>query len=298
MSTNANLIHDFGSYLTDQGKGTATVGAYKRDVKLFSTYLSHLGISLLNADLGLLKNFKDDLLQDKPEKNNSIRRNIIGIRQFYRYLFDSQKITSNPFDQFEIPKREEKLDRVLKPEEVENLMNIIKESGNEFKKMRDLSILYLLAFEGVKTSELVELKWSDFLYAKALGSLKITGPKPRIIQLRPTSADVLVEYRNKYRQSMPYNEAGARMFIGFSGRDVLTPSPKISRHGIKHFLYELGEKADYSHLNSEMLRHFAISYHLNLGFTNEEIMAHFGFKRLGNIAKHIRYKTHKVDFDD
>ena len=52
-------------------------------------------------------------------------------------------------------------------------------------------------------------------------------------------------------------------------------------------LYELGSQAQIKKLNSELLRHYAIHYHILLGRTPEEIMKHFGLKRLGNIAKHF-----------
>ena len=41
-------------------------------------------------------------------------------------------------------------------------------------------------------------------------------------------------------------------------------------------------------LNTELLRHYAINFHLELGKSPEDVMEHFGLKQLGNIGKHAR----------
>jgi hypothetical protein len=64
----------------------------------------------------------------------------------------------------------------------------------------------------------------------------------------------------------------------------------MTRHGLKFILYELGDKAGLSKLNTEQLRHFAVTYLIGLGRTPEEIMAHLGLRRIGNIAKHLARK--------
>jgi hypothetical protein len=61
----------------------------------------------------------------------------------------------------------------------------------------------------------------------------------------------------------------------------------MTRHGLKFILYELGDKAGLAKLNTEQLRHFAVSYLIAEGRTAEEIMLHLGLRRLGNVAKHL-----------
>ena len=77
------------------------------------------------------------------------------------------------------------------------------------------------------------------------------------------------------------------MFIAFKGRDASFPLPNMTRHGLKFIIYELGEKIGMASLNTEQLRHFAVSHLISLGYAPDQIMAHLGLRRLGNIAKHL-----------
>ena len=72
----------------------------------------------------------------------------------------------------------------------------------------------------------------------------------------------------------------------------------MTRHGLKFILYEWGEKAGTKHLNTELLRHFAVTHLLREGRSPEEIMQHLGLRRMGNIAKHIAALSKSFAHDD
>jgi hypothetical protein len=61
----------------------------------------------------------------------------------------------------------------------------------------------------------------------------------------------------------------------------------MTRHGLKFIVYELGDKVGAKSLNTEQLRHFAVTHLISQGMAPDEIMAHLGLRRLGNIAKHL-----------
>jgi site-specific recombinase XerD len=196
-------------------------------------------------------------------------------------------------DKVPIPNREEVTPRKLKDEEISSLFEH-STKGVKLKDSRDKAIIALLCFEGLKVSELISLDWKHFLPHMNKGSLLIPGERRRLIILNPSTYKFLSEYHKIYHECRPMIPKTFKMFLGFKGREALSVSSKISRHGLKYMLYELGQLCEIPNLNTETLRHQAIQHHLNAGASPEDIMKHFGLRQLGNIAKHHKVKR---DYD-
>jgi integrase/recombinase XerD len=297
MQLKKGHVSDFNRHLKKKGMLLATTECYVRDVEAFMQWLSlsrgHFGFEG-NLDVELYLKY---LSENQKDSKNSVRRKLISLKQFFRFLFNQEMGQSSPVDEIPIPARDESLPDTLDHEQIELLIKATSESTSKFKSLRDRSILSLLAFEGLKAREIITLKWSDFLFSgKNIGSLKIIGNKARVINLVPDVADALKNYKDHMTDS--YSEVikkNISMFNGIMGRSGLPAEKPISRHGIKFMLYDIGKSIDIDKLNTELLRHFAINYHLNLGKSPEDIMEHFGLKQLGNIGKHARKIPKETD---
>jgi integrase/recombinase XerD len=286
MNNYTILCKKFVAHLKSIGRQPATIQAYRGDVQNFIVYLQEENILTPDLNATLLERYQTHLHYNSS-KTNSIRRNIISIRQFFRFVFQEQKKIS-PFDDSIIPQRKENTPKNLVQENIENLLHIAKSHPNKLKSSRDPAIVCLLAFEGIKASEITDLKWTDFLYLKNLGSLKIPGTRERIIHLSNSSSEHLQQYHKLFTNLLNNNSPENKIFIGFKGKNKLKAHPHMTRHGLKFLLYELGDKNKIPHLNAEDLRHHAITKMIQLKKTPEEIQAHLGLKRIGNIAKHIQ----------
>jgi integrase/recombinase XerD len=256
--------------------------------------MQRFSLSFSTLEPGILQHYQRELQFERNEKPNSIRRSTIGIRQFFRFLLSEKVIASTPFDQVAIPPRQEDLPPMLQAEEVDMLLTLAQERSQSPKAERDIALCALLAYEGVKASELTRLKWSDYLAHPSLASLRLESASPqrtsRVITLQRVTAFHLSRYLQAFSAwEHPFRESPRNvnmMFIGFKGRYHLTPLPYLSRHGLKFMLYELGEKLSLPTLNTEHLRHFAINFLLTQGNSSEQIMQHLGLRRLGNISRY------------
>lgn len=289
METQLDLLEEFGRYLREHGKQPATINSYLQDAKSFLRYLQASQLSWQQVEPQTLLYFQEHL-QAQHGKANSIRRMVIGIRQYFRFLAHQNNWPSSPLDTLPLPQRQDDLASVLDAEVIERLIQAAAQGAMALKAARDAAIIPLLAYEGLKVTELIQLRWSDFIVADGLGSLRIAGPRGRVLLLRPESSQRLSLYQSCLHSTLPYAshaELYQRMFLSFKGRENLRPMPRISRHGLKFMLYDLGSSVGLTHLHSESLRHFAIHLHLSLGRTPEEIMQHFGLRRVGNIGKHL-----------
>lgn len=293
--TEQEILKGFKNSLYKKGKTKSTAESYTNDAKGYLEYLENYKIPLSESETNLIRHYSDFLYQ-KYGKINSVRRAIIGVRQFFRFLAESGYLQSCPGDSLIIPPRDESISTPLQDDDFRFLIIHTTGSDNSLKGLRDSAIVCLLALEGIKVSEVAGLKWSDFLPYEGLASLRITGTRGRIIQLNRESSDLILEYQSVFKkmlQSVPTPSDFTHMIIGFSGRDRLVPAPGVSRHGIKFLLSELAPIIRRKKLNTEMLRHFAITHHLKAGKSTEEIMQHLGLKRPGNIGKHLRVNLSK-----
>lgn len=296
MSVDHQAVDRFAESLRSRGKQPATVESYCRDAHRFLDYLGKYKMQPTQVEPETLLAFQEFLRSDCEERDNSVRRTVIGIRQFYRFLSESQTIKTTPFDLVPIPVRDDRLPKGLAPDDVESLLRLALSGRPECKAARDAAMVSLLAHEGIKANELINLKWHDYVTERDRGSIRITGSRARAVLLSKESHELLSSYKHLYatvRHPAIVNSAEKRVFIAFKGRDAASPLPVMTRHGLKFILYELGDKAGLRKLNTEQLRHFAVSYLISLGKSPEEIMLHLGLRRIGNIAKHIvRDKPH------
>ena len=290
MSINFELVDDFAKHLHVQGKQLATVESYSRDAKHFLVFLQENDFSIENIDPSVLIAFQNDLRDRLHEKENSIRRKIISVRQFFRFISALNHIDESPFDLVPIPPRQEDLPPDLTMKDVENILQAANQHRPEFRAKRDTTVIALLAYEGLKAHEIIDLKWEDCFISETNATLHIAGDRSRIISLLPETNRALGAYVATYKTAegklFPKNFSNS-VFISFKGKDSALPSPKMSRHGLKFLLYEMGQETGIDHLNTERLRHFAMSRLLASGCEPEQIMNHLGLRRLGNIAKHM-----------
>ena len=286
----------FGDALKLRGKQPATIESYRRDASRFVEYLSENKINTGEVSPDIMVAYQDYLRNECNERENTIRRAVIGIRQFYRYLSDKNKTGSSPLDAVAIPPRDESFSKVLDEEEAEDILAVAAAGKPAPKAARDVALVTLLALEGIKATEAIGLSWHDLLDS-GLGdrvTIRIGGARERAITLEPRTTEAIRFWRKMFQEHLKLGlgqRDQGRMFISFKGRDAGTLVPELTRHGLKFIMYELGEKSGINHLNTESLRHYAVSRQLASGRMPEDIMRHLGLRRLGNISKHMGSKN-------
>ncbi len=289
-STDPDLVTRFSASLRAKSRQPATVESYSRDAQDFLRFLNQSHLSLDHVEPETLLWFRDYLRDTAGERENSVRRKVIGVRQFFRFLADERLILASPFDAMPIPERDDSLDAGLSEEHLQTLFASIPEHG--IKNLRDRAILHLLAFEGLKASEVIELQWRDLIRGNRLQTLTVTGLKSRTIAIQEDSFNSIAAYARAFTTWLESQGPDGQkrfpwMFISFKGKELPLVLPRMTRHGLKFMLHELGEKSQLKHLHTESLRHHAMCFHLAQGRTPDDVMQHLGLRRLGNIAKHL-----------
>lgn len=296
MTENLDLIDGFAQHLTARGKQPATIESYCRDAQRFLDYLCEFKIAPTRVQPETLVAYRDQISTE--ERENSVRRTIIGVRMFYRYLSESKVLVDSPFDEVPIPQRNDALPKKLFSREIEDVLDHAFRQPATITELRNAVIMALFCYEGIKATELIALNWSDYISGSP-ATLKIRGTRSRTIHICQESAQFLEMYRSMYVKCSHHPALATakdrRLIIAFRGREANTPIPRMTRHGLKFIIYELGKAAGVAHLNTELLRHYAVGYLLSLGKQPDEIMQHLGLRRMGNIAKHIQQNQHHAN---
>jgi integrase/recombinase XerD len=286
----SDQLIDFAESLRLRGKLPATVESYVRDAQRFVAFTQEVGLPLKDVEPATMVAFQDYLRHELCERENSIRRTVIGVRLFFRFLMFTLKKGESPFDVVPIPQRDERLPKTLVAEQIDLLLKVAADETPEIKAARDVAMVVLLSYEGMKANELIQLRWVDLLDDGSNMTLAIPGTRARVIRLAASCRESLLRYREFHAQlssrgitQTPHQH----IFIAFKGREGGSLLPSMTRHGLKFVLYELGEKIRLPTLNTELLRHYAVSHLIGLGRSPEEVMHHLGLRQLGNIAKHL-----------
>ncbi len=230
-----SAIKGFESYmLLERSLSPNTIEAYIRDISRlgeFST-ISEQGISPEKIQLNQLRNFVIGL-NEIGISERSQARIISGIRAFYRYLIMEDIINDDPSELLEAPKLGRKIPDVLTLEEIEKIISAIDLSHEQGH--RNKAIIETLYACGVRVSELISMKLSDFY--PDIGFVKVTGKnnKERIIPIGNEaikSIELYVKYERKNLKIAKGNED--YIFLNRRGK-------KLTRVMIFHIIKALTE---------------------------------------------------------
>jgi integrase/recombinase XerD len=189
----------FKNYLKlERSLSKNSIEAYLRDIDKIEQFLIYRDkkiepFKITTQDL-------KDLLQWVNELGmlaTSQARLISGIKSFYKFLLMEDLITKDPSELIEAPKTRRKLPDVLTIEEIESLIGALDLSKTE--NIRNKAMLELLYSSGLRVTELIELKISN--YYPDVEFVKITGKgnKERLVPIGDTAMKHIAIYRETVR---------------------------------------------------------------------------------------------------
>ncbi len=279
------FIPAFKAFLVERGRSAATIASYGSDVRLFLQFMHERQLTSEDLSAPMLHTYRDFLQTDSAPQENSQRRKIISIRQFFAFLTASNALADNPFEKTIIPERDDTLHYELESDKLNQLLTALAKR-KDTQSVRNLAIIHLLAFEGLKATELTTLHWRDFVTSRGAALLRIIGSRQRMIDLQPASTNSLRQWQRCVRQRHPQCD-DKLIFGGFKGPEGALPLATLTRHGLKFILAQLAAQATITSLSPSLLRHHATRHMLQQGKSIEDSMAHLGLKRTGNISKHL-----------
>lgn len=228
-------------------------------------------------------------LMNEGKTSRTVNRKLSSLKSFFKYLLRESVIDSNPMDRVVGPKQGKKLPGFV----AEHAMQVLREIdfGGGFEGVRDQLVIEMFYQTGMRLSELMNLKESDFDRSASL--VKVLGKRnrERIIPVSESLVKLLDQYLDLRFKT--FGNLDGFLFVTKKGVPVyekllyrivtkhlskITTMTKRSPHVLRHtFATHLLNNGAELNAVKELLGHS------NLSAT--QIYTHTTFERLNNIYK-------------
>ncbi len=260
------LLQNYFRDIKKKNLSKNTLEAYKRDIERFEKFVRDRNEEIEQIDSVTMMSYAQEMIKN-GKANSSITRNIVSIRNFYKYLVNSGKIDRNPVESYKLPRIKRSLPTILKIDEVDQLLDMPDITTN--KGIRDKSMLEVMYATGMKVTELMDLEIYDVNLK--LSYIKCTGmkDKERIIPFGSFALKWLNEYL-KIRSEINVNNLDY-LYVNLQGN-------KMTRQGFWKIVKKYAEESNIDKtINAYTLRHSFAVHLLQNGAdikTIQELLGH------------------------
>ena len=287
------MLTKFLKYIqVERNYSVQTIRAYGDDLRQFFTFCdiepNTQGVLLVNHRL--VRAWLAHLLNTNHTAR-SVNRKLSSLRSFYKYLLKQGVVSKNPMQKVVAPKSSHKMPYFLSQNETDNLLNKI-EYPEGFFGVRDLLVIELFYFVGLRVSELANLKDSDINISSRSVKILGKGSKERIVPLYPDILPLLANYTQQKYDRYPLNQM-PYLIVSTTGKkaypqllyrivqkylSLVTPLEKKSPHVLRHTFatHLLNQGADINAIK-ELLGHASLS--------TTQIYTHTSVEKLKNAYK-------------
>ena len=228
-------LESFLDYLSiERGLAQNTIISYKYDLIKYITFLKKKKISSFDQTNKVLINNFFVYLRGKSLEINSISRNLVAVKMFYRFLLMEGLIKEDATSLIEFPRVSKRLPHVLSLREI----NLLLDEANFKGKfgLRDQAVLELFYATGLRVSELIYLKINDLNMENRMLKCLGKGSKERIIPFGNKAYQSLNLYLDRSRPKLVKNPDENTLFLNNRGG-------RISRQGIFYLVKLYAQKA-------------------------------------------------------
>ncbi len=285
------LIEYFLEYITlERGLSSNTIISYRYDLqKYYEFIVNKKQLSLQDVDRETISQYYYYLGQ-MDLAINSIFRNLVAIKMFYRFLF-IEGYTQNDLTRFiEFPKLKKKLPEILNLKELDRLLaekNFVGLLGK-----RDRAIIELFYATGMRVTELISLNRNDINMDHQLLKCIGKGNKERWVPFSDRAHVVLSDYLQFVRPKLIKKEDSNRFFLNNHGQPI---TRQAIFYLIKNYAHKCGIKKK---VTPHTLRHTLATHLIENGADLRSVQEMLGHSDISTtqIYTHVSRKWIKEEY--
>lgn len=258
------------SYLTycrvEKGLSVATLTAYERDFESYSRWLEELQEGAF-SQISVLQRYQNSLLEQKFSVR-SVARTISALRGLLKYLVSEGKLATDPTEFLQAPKAPRRLPKAVSKSRIEKFSDAFDRSNP--RGLRDWAMFELCYSSGLRVSELVGVKLSD--YNAAAMRLRVTGKgnRQRMLPVGSTAAKAIDEYLEQGRAPLLQGKSSPYLFVSSKG-------PKLDSRSFWKVLQKVGlVTAESGKMHPHMIRHSFATHLLEGGADLRSVQSMLG----------------------
>ncbi len=204
------LLDSFLTYLSvEKGLAKNTLDSYSNDLRKFRSFLAERGPGLDSASTSDIVDFIESM-RNGGYTIASICRCISSIKALYKFMLIENLRDDDPSENIPTPRRWERLPKALSVSEVMVLLD----AGFEGETaLRDAAMLELLYSSGLRVSELVMMKTSDFHFDAGFVKVLGKGSKERVVPVNARAIARIRRYMDEERPGILKKRQSPYLFV-------------------------------------------------------------------------------------
>ncbi|MDV6378217.1 tyrosine-type recombinase/integrase [Sporosarcina sp. GW1-11] len=158
-----DIVNSFALYLSEEAKDSKTVNSYRQIIQNFLDWIGSEQ-EVLNAKPIMIKEYITYLRHEKGLSAVTVNKYIAALKSFYSYIEGTGTLKLNPTTRLKgIPVSDAFLDKAkwLSAAEQERFMAYAELEQNEWLRTRNLAIIDLMLYTGLRVQEVADLVVSD-----------------------------------------------------------------------------------------------------------------------------------------
>ncbi len=200
----------------EKGLARNTLEAYSRDLNRLANFLAANGVKSWPEGSGSQLRTYFSSLRETGLSVRSITRNLVALRQFYRFLEKERIIQENPMPRLLLPVESRRLPTILTHDDVERLLN--QPSPSTLLGLRDRAMLEFLYATGLRVSELVSLHTQQINLEGDYLTVRGKGGKVRVLPFGRWADERLRVYLREVRPKLLQRRTSSVLFLTRSGK--------------------------------------------------------------------------------
>lgn len=200
---------------TEKGLSIAYQLSVRQSLDAFSDFLREQGNFLCDVDSALVSMFLQTV-QSKGLARSSIRVELVHLRIFFRWLYQSGVLNSDPIALMDLPKKDFILPHVLSQELCAKLIESVDSNDIPFG-CRDRAILELIYACGLRVSELINCKLENLDIDDAFIRITGKGNKVRLVPIGRNALMSLCNYLKLTRPQLASKKSKSFIFLSVRG---------------------------------------------------------------------------------
>jgi len=273
-----NVLNTFVTALTQKGKSTNTIVAYKGDINQLISFLKNQKVNLINeATDAHINSFKKDLT-DNNYTAKSVSRKLNSIKNFFSFLKNEGILEIDPSVEIKHPKYENELPKILKPIEYRSLRDACRNDT------RATAIVELMLQAGLRIKEIENLKLEN-VKDNDIFIETYESHSSRNVPLNNSAKLALKKYLDDGR----YPSRSKNVFVTKTGKSLLA-------RNIRSLLNRFFNKADIKDIKVNDLRNTFIVFQLKSGVPIDVVSQVVGHKRISTTEKYLELIESKEEF--
>ena len=202
----------------EKGLARNTLEAYSRDINRLAAFVQRQGLRVWpEVQTDHLRSYLSHL-RKAGLSVRSITRNVVTIRQLYRFLEREELIPENPLPRIFLPAEGRRLPKTLGLQDVQKLL--AQPDPSNPLGLRDQAMLEFLYATGLRVSELVSLKTQQINLEGDFLTVRGKGGKVRVLPFGRWADEKLRQYLREARPQLLGGRMSPSLFLTRSAKPL------------------------------------------------------------------------------